>query len=268
MLKLRQPRSRRPGGNLRLVRQVKESRVEPFRSRDATEVPTMSNFSRGTNHQPEITTLFGPPKIADETPSPPDERFAITRKSLGKTLVILAAIPFLWGGYVGAYRYWQPAPTLWTRTDANVLDGRIQATRDLCPPGWHSGTVGHLVPHCDYYIFRFGVSYFVAGEARQSKLDSPLFTHKNEAEAWASQFEPGRQLTIIYDPSDASRIRRADDAPPGQYAIGPSIRYYPLGMGGSEVIVESAVGPMKAALWLLVPGILLILSSRSERRGL
>ncbi|HXC00269.1 MAG TPA: hypothetical protein VNU74_07695 [Terriglobales bacterium] len=229
----------------------------------------MSNFSRGTNRQPEITTLFGSPKIADETqPSPPDERFAITRKSLGKTLVVLAAIPFLWGAYVGAYRYWHPAPTLWTRTDANVLDGRIQNTRDLCPPGWHSGTVGHLVPHCDYYIFRFGVSYFVGGESRQSKLDSPLFTQKREAEAWASQFEPGRQLTIIYDPLDARRIRRADDPPPGQYAAGPSIRYYPLGMGGPDVTVESAAVPMKAALCLLLPGILLILSSRSEQHSL
>lgn len=92
----------------------------------------MDHFSSGTRNQPEITTLFGPPKTpAGTEPPPPDERFAITRKSLGKTLVYLAVIPFLWGAYVGAYHYWHPAPTLWTRTDATVLDGKIQIKRDI-----------------------------------------------------------------------------------------------------------------------------------------
>lgn len=228
----------------------------------------MSNFSRGTNRQPEITTLFAPPKTADETePSPPDERFAITRKSLGKTLVVLAALPFLWGLYAAAYHYWHP-PTLWTHTNATVLGGKIQMTRDICPPGWHSGTSGDLVPNCDYYVFRFDVSYFVGGETQESKLDSPLFTHKREAEDWASRLIPGHPLAIIYDPLDAGRVRRADDPPPGRYAAGPSIGYHPVGMSGPEVVIESATGPLGVAFCLLLPGILLIASSRSKRRDL
>lgn len=229
----------------------------------------MDHFSSGTRNQPEITTLFGPPKTpAGTEPPPPDERFAITRKSLGKTLVYLAVIPFLWGAYVGAYHYWHPAPTLWTRTDATVLDGKIQIKRDICPPGWHPTPTAHAIDNCDHYIFRFGVSYLVAGAAHQSTIDSPLFTNKREAENWASQFTPGRQLAIIYDPLDAGRVRRADDPPLGRYAGGPSIGYYPLGIAGPEVVVESAAGPLKAAFCLLLPGILLILSSRSERREL
>lgn len=228
----------------------------------------MSNFSHGTNRQPEITTLFGPPKTAtDLEPSPPDERFSITRKSLGKTLVILAALPFLWGIYVGAYHYWHP-PTLWTHTNATVLDGNLQKTRNICPASWHSGTSGALVPNCDYYVFRFGVSYIVAGEVQQSKLDSPLFTHKRDAEAWASQLTPGHQLAIIYDPLDAGRVHRPDDLPPGQYGVGPSIGYYPAGISGPEVVIESAKGPLVVAFGLLVPGVILVASSRSERRDL
>lgn len=227
----------------------------------------MSQFSNGTHNQREITTLFGPPQIpAGTEPTPPaDNRFAITRKSLGKTLLVIAAIPFLWGLYVGAYHYWHPAPTLWTRTDATVLDGKIQITRNVCSAGLHSGQRMHSVPECDYYIFRFGVSYFVEGAARQSNIDSPLFEHKREAEIWASQFAPGRQLAIIYDPLQADRVRRADDPPPSQYAVGPSIGYYPLGFGGPMIVYDSAIGPLKVALCFFVPGIVLLLSSRSER---
>jgi hypothetical protein len=228
----------------------------------------VSNFSNGTHRQPEITTLFGPPKTADQTePSPPDERFAITRKSLGKTLVVLAALPFLWGVYVAAYHYWHP-PTPWTHTNATVLDGKVQMTRNICPAGWHSRTFRDSLPNCDYYVFRFSVSYLVAGETQQSKLDSPRFIQKREAEAWASQLTPGHPLAVIYDRSDAGRVRRADDPPPGHYATGPSIGYYPVGIGGPEVVIESATGPLCAAFCLLAPGILLIASSRSERRDL
>ncbi|MGA2423052.1 MAG: hypothetical protein ABSG07_03535 [Terriglobales bacterium] len=226
----------------------------------------MSHFSSGTHNQPEITTLFGPPKMpAGTDPPPPDQRFAITRKSLGKTLVILAIFPLLWSAYVGAYHYQHP-PTLWTRTNATVLDGKIQMKRDICPPGWHPAIAAHAIAQCDFYVFRFGVSYLVAGAAHQSMIDSPLFTYKREAENWASQFTPGGQLAITYDPSDTGRVRRADDPPPGQYAAGPSIGYYPLGIGGPEVVVDSAAGPLKVAFCLLAPGILLLLSSRSERR--
>lgn len=226
----------------------------------------MSNSSLGTHNQPAITTLFGPPKMPVETePDPPDERFAITRKSLGKTLVALAAIPFLWGAYVGAYRYEHPTPTLWTQTDATVMDGKLQIARDICPAGWHTGHPVEANPYCDYYVFRFGVSYFVTGAARQSKIDSPLFTYRGEAENWASRFTHGRQLAIIYDPLNPGRVRRADDPAPGQYATGPSVGYYPLGVGGSKVVVDSAAGPLKVAFFLLVPGIFLILAGRAER---
>lgn len=223
----------------------------------------MNNLSsRGTNHEPEITTLFGPPTTAND--SSPDEGFAITRKSLGKTLIVLAALPFLWGLYVAAYHHWHPQ-TLWTRTTATVLDGKIRMTRDLCPAGWHSGSSGDSARNCEYYVFRLDVSYLVGRETQQSTLDSPLFTHQNEAEAWASQLPPGHPLAIIYDPLDARRVHRGDEAPPSQYAGGPSIGYYPVGVAGPEVVIESATGPMWAALCLLVPGILLIASSRSRR---
>jgi hypothetical protein len=228
----------------------------------------VSNFSHGTDRQPEITTLFGPPRTGDETePSPPDERFAITRKSLGKTLVVLAALPFLWGTYVGAYHHWHP-PARWTHTTATILDGRIRMTRNICPAGWHSVISENTVANCDYYVFGFGVSYLVAGKTQQSKLDSPPFIQKREAEAWASQLTPGHPLAIIYDQLDAGRVRRADDPSPGQYSVGPSIGYYPVGIGGPEVVIESATGPLGVAFCLLVPGILLIASSRSKRRDL
>lgn len=227
----------------------------------------MSNFSHGTNRQPEITTLFGPPKEAAETgPSPPNERFAITRKSLGKTLLVLAALPLLWSLYVGAYHYCHP-PMLWTQTAASVLDGKIQPTRDFCSAGWHSQITAKSPAKCDYFVFRFGVSYFVAGSPQQSKIDSPLFEYKREAEAWASRLTPGQQLEIIYDPSNLGRVRRADDPQPGHYATGPSLGYYPQGMTGPEVVIESATSPLIVAFCLLLPGILLLMSSRSERHG-
>jgi hypothetical protein len=183
---------------------------------------------------------------------------------VGKTLIVLAMFPLLWSAYVGVYHYRHPM-TLWTRADATVLDGQIQIQRDICPAGWHPAGPGPTIPHCDYYIYRFGVSYFVAGAAHQSKIGSPLFTHKREAEDWALQLKPGRQLAIIYDPLEADRVRRANDPSPSQYAVEPSINYYPLGLGGPVDVIDSGAGPLKVAFCLLLPGILLLLSSRSER---
>jgi hypothetical protein len=143
-----------------------------------------------------------------------------------------------------------------------VIDGKIQITRNACDAGLHSGQTMHSVPDCNYYIFRFGVSYFVEGAALESKIDSPLFDNKHEAEIWASQFTPSRQLAIIYDPLDVERVRRADDPPPSQYAAPPSIDYYPLGFGGPMIVYDSATEPMKVALCFFLPGIVLLLSSR------
>lgn len=226
----------------------------------------MSQASLGKHNQPEITTLFGPPKTpAGMEPAPADGRFAITRKSLGKTLLVLALFPFLWSVYVGVYHYWHPAPTRWTRTDATVLDGKIQLRRDICPGGWHQGRSAESIDGCDYYVFRFGISYAVAGATRQSKIDSPLFTHKGEAEDWAAQHKPGRPVAIVYDPLQAGLVRRADDPASGEYAMGPSIGYFPSGKGAPEVVIESPAGPLKVVLCLLIPGIFLLLSSRAER---
>lgn len=229
----------------------------------------MSLFSTGTHNQPTITTLFGPPKIPDTAWTPENQAYPINRRSLGKTLIVLGAFLLLWSGCVIARHRWA-APAPWRQTDATVLGGKIQTTPNACPPGWHAGDAERSLSLCDYYVFRFGVSYFVDGAARQSEVDSPLFTYKSEAENWASHFGQGRSLAIIYDPSDTNRVRRADDPPPFQSAAGPAIIFvnYPLGMAYPGEPVEAAA-VMRLGFYLLVPGVVLILSWRcSERRKL
>jgi hypothetical protein len=70
-----------------------------------------------------------------------------------------------------------------------------------------------------------------------------------------------RQLFTIH----RTQIMFGADDPPSA-AGGPSITYYPEGMSGPGKVIDSAAGPLKLAFCLLVPGIILILSSRSERR--
>jgi hypothetical protein len=82
----------------------------------------------------------------------------------------------------------------------------------------------------------------VAGETRQSELDSPASAYSIDAQAWAGSWSRGRHIAILYKPSDPSKIRLADNS--------------------AEL---TAMGSLRVAFYFLVPGMLLILTSRSER---
>lgn len=190
------------------------------------------------SYDPAVTTLFGP-RESDARGAPLGNRprrslpFEINRRSLGRTLVFFAILLFLLSAYLEAAHYWRM--TQWTQANAIVLGGEFHEKQSHCGPSFK-------VP-CEEYSFRTTVSYLVAGEARESQIDSPPFYHKIEAVMWASHFPRGRQLAVVYKPADPSAVRLVDEPSP----------------------FLNALGVLKAGLCLFVPGVLLILAWRSER---
>ena len=89
------------------------------------------------------------------------------------------------------------------------------------------------------YFFHCTVSYPVAGEIRQSELDSPPSPYRIDAQLWAASWPQGKHIDILYKPSNPSRIRLVDNP--------------------AEV---TAMGSLRVAFYFLVPGMLLILVSR------
>jgi hypothetical protein len=81
----------------------------------------------------------------------------------------------------------------------------------------------------------------VGGETRQSELDSPLSPYRIDAQVWAATWSPGQHIAIRYKASNPTKIRLADNP--------------------AEI---TAVGSLRFALYLVFPGMLLILTSRSE----
>jgi len=144
----------------------------------------------------------------------------------------------LLSGYLAFAHYW--IHTQWTQSEATVLSREFRQRSS----GSTTSTHGSVGTSSKEYFFRCAVSYRVAGETRESQLDSPGSTYRMDAEAWAAHLSPGQRVAIFYKPSDPSKIRLVDN--PAE---------------------ATASGSLKVALYLFVPGMLFILTSRSERSG-
>jgi hypothetical protein len=154
---------------------------------------------------------------------------------LGRALLFFSMFIFLFSGYLAFAHYW--IQTQWVQSEATVLSGEIRQSSSgstTRPSG--TGASSHT------YVFHCTVSYPVAGEARQSELDSPPSPYPIDAQVWAATWSPGQHLAIRYMPSNPSKIRMADNP--------------------AEL---TAMGSFRFAFYFLVPGVLLILTSRPDR---
>jgi hypothetical protein len=187
------------------------------------------------SHEPSITTLFGPRKSAQETPQPSaGSALRNFGRFVGRALVFFSMLPFLLGGYLAFAHYW--IQTQWTKSEATVLSGELRQFSSGSTS--RNGSASHS---SSSYFFHCTVSYSVAGETRQSQLDSPGSPYRMDAQVWATNWSPGRHVAIRYEDSNPSKIRQ-DDNP-------------------SEI---TAMDSLRVAFYLLLPGMLLMLLSRSE----
>ena len=188
------------------------------------------------SHEPSITTLFGPRKSAQAVP-PLSTGNALWNlgRFVGRALVSCSMLLFLLSGYLALAHYW--IQTRWTKSEATVLSGELRQFSSGSTSG--TGPAGHSSKS---YFFHCTVSYSVAGETRRSQLDSPGSTYQMDAQVWASNWSPGRHVVIRYKDSNPNKIR-LDDNP-------------------SEI---TAMGSLRVALYFLIPGALLILTSRPDR---
>ena len=187
-------------------------------------------------NDPAITTLFGPRKSAIVLPDP-SARGALRNfgRFLGRALVVFSTFLFLLSGYLACAHYW--IHTQWTKSGATVLSGEIRQRSSGSTRG--SGSAGTST---NSYFFHCTVTYPVAGEIRQSQLDSPGSPYRIDAQVWAASWPQGQQIAILYKPSNPSKIRLVDNP--------------------AEL---TAMGSLRAALYFFIPGMLLILTSRSDR---
>jgi hypothetical protein len=187
------------------------------------------------SNEPAITTLFLPRKSASLAPEPsPGSVLRNFGRFLGRVLVFFSVLIFLLSGYVAFADYW--IQTRWTKSDATVLSIELseRSSGSTSRPG-HGGTSSKS------YFLHCTVSYPVAGETRRSELDSPGSGYRIDAQVWAATLSPGQHIAIRYLPSNPSKIRLADNPADA-----------------------TAMGSLRVGLYLFVPGILLILASRSE----
>lgn len=182
-----------------------------------------------------ITTLFGTRKSPKVTPAPSagSQRRSFAR-FLGRALVFFSTLPLLSSGYVIFAHYWIQAH--WTESDATALSGEIRqlSTGPTTRPHGSSGSSHSYLFHCT-------VSYPADGETRQSELDSPPSPYRIDAQVWAGTWSPGQHIAIRYEASNPTKIRMADNP--------------------AEI---TATGSLRVALYFLIPGMLLILTSRPE----
>lgn len=185
---------------------------------------------------PTITTLFGPQKSAkltrDHSAGSALRDFG---RFLGRALVASSMLLFLLSGYLAFSHYW--VQTRWTKSEATVLSGEIRQRSSGSTA--RAGSVG---TSSKTYFVHCTVTYPVAGEIRQSQLDSPGSPYSIDAQVWASSWLPGQHIAIQYNPSNPGKIRLVDNP--------------------NEV---TAMGSLRSALYFFIPGTLLILTSRSER---
>jgi hypothetical protein len=187
------------------------------------------------SNDPAITTLFGPRKTAMVTPAPSAGRaLRDFGRFLGHALVAFSMLLFLLSGYLAFAHYW--IRTQWTKSEATVLSGELRQFSTTSTST--TGSAGHFSRS---YFFHCTVSYSVAGETRQSQLDSPGSPYRLDAQVWASSWSPGRHIAIRYEDSNPSKIR-LDDNP-------------------SEI---TAMDSLRMAFYLFLPGMLLMLTSRSR----
>jgi len=193
------------------------------------------------SNDPAVTTLFGPRKSAAEgetTPGNGPSAVSVWKNFLrfaGRALVFFSMLFFLLSGYLAFAHYW--ILTRWAKSEATVLSREFRQISSGSTS--RSRSVG---TSSKSYYYHCTVSYPVAGETRQSQLDSPPSTYKIDAEVWGAPLARGQRVAIMYRPSDPSDIRLVDN--PAE---------------------ATASGSLRLALYLFVPGMLLILTSRSER---
>jgi hypothetical protein len=187
------------------------------------------------SHEPAITTLFGPRHSARVTPEPSaGSALRNFGRFLGRALVFFSMLLFLLSGYLAFAHYW--IQTRWTKSEATVLSGEFRQFSSGSTSRLGSGTSSKS------YFYHCTVSYPVAGETQRSELDSPASPYRMDAQAWAGSWSQGQHIAILYKPSNPSRIRPVDN--PAEVA---------------------AMGSLKVAFYFLVPGMLLMVTSRSER---
>jgi hypothetical protein len=119
------------------------------------------------SNDPAITTLFGPRKSATVTPDlSAGSALRNFGRFLGRALVAFSIILFLLSGYLAFAHYWIQAQ--WTKSEATVLSCELRQFSS--GSGSRTDSAGHS---SSSYFFHCTVSYSVAGEIRQSQLDSP-----------------------------------------------------------------------------------------------
>ena len=183
------------------------------------------------SNEPLITTLF-PQKTGERYDLAQKPSLEMFRRNLGRSLAFFATLSLLLSVLLEGNHLL--LVTTWTRVEATVISGKIYRKQSRC-----GGQAINTVP-CDEYSFRCTVSYRVAQSVREGQLDSPRFYYEIDALKWADRFPTGRQLPIVYKPSDPSDIRLVDEPPP----------------------FLNALTMVKVAFWLFIPGLLLIRSSR------
>jgi len=146
------------------------------------------------------TTLFGPrPSLASAEPTPVKAMSIVG--GLGRILISIAALLVLLSAYLGFVQYW--LQTHWIETNAQVVSVQIYASSRTWPN--HAAKL--------FYGVRSTVSFPVDGKLRESQIDSgPTFAARIDAEVWASDFRPGGQVPILYQPPDGARVRPAVDS--------------------------------------------------------
>jgi len=199
----------------------------------------MQSASPVTDYQ-DIITLFGRRDPFCEQPAyeqrDPQRSPRISKRSVGRVLVYLSIPLLLLGGIPSTIHYWHNA--YWPHAEATVIAGEFHETQQTC------GGQPHVASYsCDEYRYRCTVSYLANGELREANIESPPFPRRASAQMWANHFSRGQRLVIIYAPLNPKFVQLVDTPSPGidQFDI------------------------VKAALCLLVPGLLLILAARSEQ---
>lgn len=188
------------------------------------------------SHEPAITTLFGPRRSARVTPAASAESTLRNfGRFMGRALVFCSMLLFLLSGYLAFAHYW--IQTRWATSEATVMSGELRQRST-----GSTGTLRTGGTASKSYFFHCIVSYPVRGETRQSELDSPASSYGMDAQAWAGSWSRGQHIAILYKPSDPGKIRLADNP--------------------AEL---TAMGSLQVAFYFLVPGMLLVLTSRSER---
>ena len=218
---------RSQAGSRKIKEPIVDLRVQRrgLRAIDATPV----------SNDPAITTLFGPRKSASVGPAPSaGSALRDFGRFLGRALVAFSLLLFLLSGYLAFAHYW--IQTQWTKSEATVLSGELRQFSSGSTSG--AGSAGHSSKS---YFFHCTVFYSAAGETRQSQLDSPPSPYRLDAQVWAASWSPGQHIAIRYKPSNPTKIRLVDNP--------------------AEL---TAMCSLRVALYFLIPGMLLILTSRSD----